>query len=404
MYLMNFQSLKEKITSSLVLLLVISIFTRIPVVLFLGDNNLENEWRIIVNNLVEYNKFSFRRFDDFFLPNLFMPPLYPFYLYFFTLFNFQIANYILVVLFSQVLLASISVIIFYKINKFFFSEKISFYSSILFSLFPLHLYACSQISSITLQIFLTIQFLFFLFSFVKKQSLLLICLISFSGACLILLRGEFVLVLILTFFYLFFIFHISLKKISLIFLITLLTISPYLARNIIVFEKITITKSFGYNLWKGNNENSNVSGSELIKGSLKENIDNITKDKFYQINRDSIFLKQAIKNIINDPKHYLYLFIKKFLSYLFIDINSLEKNYYHPAHYLPVILIGITSLLGMILSNKKSTYFNYLILIFFLNIFVFSSFFILARYKLIILPLQIIFTNVLFDRLKKKLD
>ncbi len=82
---------------------------------------------------------------------------------------------------------------------------------------------------------------------------------------------------------------------------------------------------------------------------------------------------------------------------MFIDLKSTQPNYYNPWHYLPILLLGITSALGIIVSNKKSYQLNYLILYLFLNIIIFSTFFILPRYKLAIIPIQIIFTNVLFN-------
>ena len=47
-------------------------------------------------------------------------------------------------------------------------------------------------------------------------------------------------------------------------LISLLITSPYLIRNYVVFDTIGITKSSGYNLWKGNNINSTIEGSDKI--------------------------------------------------------------------------------------------------------------------------------------------
>ena len=135
---------------------------------------------------------------------------------------------------------------------------------------------------------------------------------------------------------------------------------------------------------------------------MQEKINKIPKDKFYQINFDKIFLEQAIKNIKQDPKRYIILYIKKLMSFLLIDINSSQPNYFNPLHYIPVLIIGITSLAGIILSDKKSIKLNYLILLFFIYIFLFSSFFILPRYKLAILPLQIIFTNILIQYINNK--
>ena len=90
------------------------------------------------------------------------------------------------------------------------------------------------------------------------------------------------------------------------------------------------------------------------------------------------------------------------MTFLFIDINSSYPNYYNPIHYLPVLVLGMTSLIGIILSDKKFYKLNYLTLIFFVTIAIFSFFSVLPRYKLAILPLQIIFTNILIAYINKK--
>ena len=406
MLVKKYNYLKNKEIHLITLLILFSFFIRIPVIYIIGDKGLEHEWNVLVNNLINHGTLAFTYHDThlskFLFPNLYMPPLYAYYLYFFSFFNLEELNFILTILFSQIFLASISVGIFYEINKFFFSKKISFYSSLLYSIFPLHLYACSQISSISLQTFLTVLFFYFFFQFIKKRNFLSIFLVAFISGLLILLRQEFVAVLALSLLYIFIFYKIPIKKIFLILLIALITISPYLIRNIVIFETITITKTTGYNLWKGSHPKAEgIEGSEIKGDNLRAKIDKIPKDKFYGINYDNLFLNEAIKNIQRDPTRYLALFFKKAVSFLFIDIKSTAPNYYNPFHYLPVLLLGITSLIGIALSNKKSYKLNYLILIFFFYVFIFSTVSILPRYKLIVLPMQIIFTNVLIDKVKK---
>ena len=161
-------------------------------------------------------------------------------------------------------------------------------------------------------------------------------------------------------------------------------------------------KSFGYNLWKGNHphamKNSLVSGSEIVDEDFQNELDSIPRDKFLRFNLEKLFLEKAIKNIKKDPEGHLILFFKKAVSFLLIDFKLQGKNYNNPAHYLPVLLLGITSLIGIGLSDKKSYKLNYLILIFFAYVFIFSTVSILPRYKLIILPIQIIFTNILIKK------
>ncbi len=201
----NYHQLKSKEISVLVLLILFSFFIRIPIILMYGDTSLEHEWGLLVNNLVKHGQLVYEIFDNgYMLPNLWMPPLYAYYLYCFSFFGLEEQNYILLILFSQMLLASISVAIFYKINKLFFSQKISIYSSLLFSIFPLHVYASGQISSITLQVFLIIFFFYFFFRIINKKNFSSIVLFSFISGLLVLLRGEFAIILIISIFYLFF--------------------------------------------------------------------------------------------------------------------------------------------------------------------------------------------------------
>ena len=407
MFLNSYHQIKSKEIYVLTFLILFSAFIRIPVILIYGDPNLEHEWELLVNNLIEHGQLVYEIFDNgMLLPNLWMPPLYAYYLYCFSFFGLEDQNYIRFILLSQVLLASISVAVFYKINKLFFSQKISFYNSVLFSIFPIYVYASSQISSISLQVFLIILFFYFFFQIIDKKNFSSIILFSFISGLLILLRGEFRIIFVISIFYLFLFFKIPIKKIFLIFLITLVTTSPYLIRNFIIFGKITVVETSGYNLWKGNHphalQNSRVEGSEMVSENLKKLNDSIPRDKFYRINRDKLFFDQAIKNIIKKPLEYLIFSLKKAISFQFIILDSMDLRYWNPLHYLPLLLLGVTSLIGLILSDKKSYKFNYLILIFFIIIIIFSMVSILPRYKLIILPFQIIFTGVLIEYVKEK--
>ena len=102
------------------------------------------------------------------------------------------------------------------------------------------------------------------------------------------------------------------------------------------------------------------------------------------------------------PLEYLIFSLKKAISFQFINYDSMDRRYWNPLHYLPILLLGITSFIGLVLCDKKSHKFNYLILIFFTIIIIFSVVSILPRYKLVILPLQIIFTNTFFEYIKNK--
>ena len=251
MFLNNYHHLKNKEIYILIFLILFSIFIRVPIISVFGDINIENEWGIIFKNLITNGQLIYEDSEvELSLPNLWMPPLYAYYIYFFSIFSSQETNVTQLILYSQAFLASISVAIFYKLNKLFFSQKISFYSSLIFSIFPLHAYACSQISSISLQTFLTILFFYFFFKVGNEKRFSSIIFFSLTGGLLMLLRGESIAIIFLSIIYLFIFFKIPVKQILLILLITLMTISPYLTRNFLIFDKIIIIKSFGYNFWR----------------------------------------------------------------------------------------------------------------------------------------------------------
>ena len=149
-------------------------------------------------------------------------------------------------------------------------------------------------------------------------------------------------------------------------------------RNYVHFNQILLVKSLGYNLWKGNNELSLVQGYNYKNDKfqkLESQLNNLEKNKYYEINRDNIFLKEAKNNLSKDPLRYLNLFLKKIFSFYFIDLNSTYPNYYNFFNFFPAIIIAILSFPGLfIFFRKKNIKHNYLGLYLFTNLIIFSIF------------------------------
>ena len=261
--------------AAIILIRVISIY-------FFADERIENEWGVMLYNLENYQILSIRSIDGYLVPNLFMPPLYPVFLFLIksTINNSQ--SFLNVIFLIQLLFSVTSVILIYKILLQLFSKNLSLVGTIIYAFFPLNVYAVSQTSSVVLQIFLLNTFIYSFIKLFKKDKLYYFFIFSLSSALLILLRGEFFLFVILTQIYIL----INNKKLSkfilTIFLIIIL-ISPYLYRNYKIFGEITITKSLGFNLLKGNNPKSKVEGvplfgeEVLILPELKNEITNLNK-------------------------------------------------------------------------------------------------------------------------------
>jgi len=174
-------------------------------------------------------------------------------------------------------------------------------------------------------------------------------------------------------------------------LIAMLTISPYLARNYKIFNEITLTKSAGFNLWKGNNKYSGVEGAEEIYNEdMLEKIKAIKVDNKYEINLDNLYKSEAINNIVSDPIKYLGLYVKKLFSFIFFNIKSNYPNYNNLFHIFPKIFISITTLIGIFMIGFKKNNLHFFSFYYLFNISFFSLFFILPRYELTLLPVQIV--------------
>ena len=168
-------------------------------------------------------------------------------------------------------------------------------------------------------------------------------------------------------------------------------------------------------MWKAYNPLTRVGGFQdsnpkAISGKytdeskeLQLKLEKIDKDKYFRINEDKIYLDQAKDYILEDPFKYTNLYFKRFLSFYFIDLNSSQKNYYNFFHVGPNLFISFFSILGLIFYNKKDHRFNYLAVIMILMVLVYASFAILPRYKIYILPIQIIFSLYFIQNIYKKL-
>ncbi len=382
-------------------ILLLTLITRVISIYFFGDEYISNEWGHIVSNLEKHNTFGLKNINGDIKPGIFMPPLYPFFLYSVKLIA-QEKFFYEAIFFFQILFSILSTLFLFKILKKFYSEKVSYIFSLIFVLVPMNIYSATQFSSINLQVLLTILFIFFLTNLYQSKNFKNLFLFSFVSGLLILLRGEFFLFYFLTLSFLFY----KNKNIKLIFIsliFCLLTISPYLIRNYKNFGVITITKSFGYNLWRGNNERTSVEGyvgKYNFDKELTNKIESIKDFDKYDLIIDDYYRDAAVSNIKKNPLKYISLYFKKFFSFMFLDLNSTYPNYYNVFHTIPKLVLSLSTLVGIFLALKTTYLINFFSLLYLTNIGLFSIFFILPRYSLALLPLQIIISAFILKKIK----
>lgn len=390
------------------LVLIASTIIKLFLVFLIGENDLADEWKILVNNLIENQSLLYHEIEGEKLPSVYMPPLYSFFLYFFYLMNFSNIITVKIILIIQCILSTFSVSILYKLFRTYFPDHAAKLIVIIFLCYPLNFYSPLLISSVSLQIFLFCFFLYLLFEFDKKNNYLILGIIS---GLLLLIRGEFYLVLIIGYISLFFK-KKNISKILISFIISVLIVSPYLYRNYKVFNEVVITKSSGFNLWRGNNIFSDINGfyandhnyPNLVKDKNKIVFDLRKKNKLnlYEIEVDNYLKNRALKNIQNNPEKYFKLYIKKFLSYLFYNYESNYPGYNKIYIIFPELIISIFFLIGIfinIFSNKKNYTLLFITLFYFIII---PIFFILPRYKLFVLPIMCFYIGYLFNYILSK--
>ena len=366
-----------------------SFLIKLIFVIFFHEKVLSDEWAILYQNFQNFKSYSYYVFGDQNIPSSYMPPLYFIFIYINKIISFDKFNFLYLIYFNQILISSLSVYLFYKLCKNFLGERFSLIGALIFSIFPLMVYSNGLISSACLQLFFYLLFI-----------------------------NLFLIILLFSLIYL----TISNKKKIIqaitMLIITTILVSPYLIRNYINTGSLHLVNVTGYALWKGNNQLANVEGfhhplhpnnretwpknKEFI--SLYNKLDKIAKNNKYEINRDKVFKDEAISNIIYDKKKYFLMYLKKFFSYYFLDINSSLKNYYNPAHIFPIIFFSICSIPGAIIGLKKiknSKIIYIFLLTCFLTAFI-AIFFILPRYKISIISSQILFSLFFFEYLFEK--
>ncbi len=404
-------------SKELFILLLISFFVRILTAYFYGEGALINEWGTLIHNFEKTGTIGiFVRLDEFtaidklvengekVLPSAFMPPLYFYFIYTIKFIFNNFLNFIHVIIFFQIILSLVSIYFFYKILNFLENNKnINLIILTIFALFPLYIYSAVQISSISLQIYLLIGFFYFLFKFYKTNKRKHLIIFSLFAGLLILIRGEFYLFYFLTLVYFFLFVEKNLKGLLISLIISLIIVSPYLYRNYLNFDTFTITKSLGFNLLKGNNPTYTIEGnSDFILDNFSSTNIKLKTDKNYEINLDNFYKKKAIDYIKNDPINYINFYFKKVFSYIFLDLNSSYDNYYNLLHLIPKIFISIIGFVSAIICLRKKGIFQYLSLYYFANIFLFSVFFILPRYSVILLPINLLLSVELINFLRRK--
>lgn len=391
-------------------LFILALVPRIVAIWIVGDRAFENEFGVLVQNMLNGNGYSYYsvssegkiapEYSDaaiYHIPSAYMPPGYPFFLTCITFFTGDNNSAPYFVEIIQALLAAITSVLLYKIVAIKFNAKIAFFSALLFCFYPILVFSASQITAVTLYLFFNILTVF---SLIKGEQTEHTCWYYTAGLAfglLILSRGQ---VLLYFPFIAVWIFAVSKKKRfkkAIVFIgITVLVLAPWGIRNFYQFGKLTsLTLSGGISLWQGQNENATGTRSEYtnpsveISDNLRNQIISLKPTKDYEFILDKIYFKEALSFMKRYPLSVIRLSFKKLTFYwgYYWGINCIYPGAKSPLYWLPWFLILPFFVIGIIISLKDFKRLSIFYIYFSLSTLIVMVFFVIPRYRLFILPL-----------------
>ena len=90
-----------QLKKNIVLLIFLSFVIRLLSAYFFHDSKIENEWGILLNNLVQFQTYSLYSEGSFLIPSVLMPPLYAYFIYAIKILTFNSINFIYILLLLQ---------------------------------------------------------------------------------------------------------------------------------------------------------------------------------------------------------------------------------------------------------------------------------------------------------------
>jgi hypothetical protein len=385
----------------------LALIVRVLAIVFFVDIHSNYYWEYgeIAKNILAgkgYSYFYFINSERYFLfsaehtplPSAYMPPGYVTYLLpFIAINNIVVRNILLLA--SQTLFSLTTLVALYYFCREYFSIRIAIISVCFFALLPDFIYAVISFTPTVL--FQCGVILLMILLYKKRQSRISIFFIAINCTVMILMRSEFFLFLVLLLIV--FAWQKQLKKIVLIGLIVMSSLSPWIYRNYSTFDTfVPFTTSSGLNLFRGNNSEEIGTWGNI---TTKEQESNLSKNERYEIVRNNLF----ISNVMEYAKKHPLEIIKNIPVKLF-DLWGYDRHSNRSNILYSIYSVIFSFLFFVGLTNSFSKHHIPLYLFFICFSLVVALFFSLPRYQTMLRVGMIPFAShgivILQEILKKK--
>lgn len=422
---------KQSTKKLLAAILILSFIVRLIAIFLLGDSKLDHEYATLVPNLLDGRGYSYYSVNQLgvitreyspnpkiVMPSAFKPPIYSMMVAAFGyLFGLNFTG-ILIFEIIQAIIGVVTCWLIYDVGRIKFNNQVAILALLIASTFPLLAFASAQISDITLQVFLRCLFYWLLFKLeIQPNSKGLLSLIGVSMGMLLIARTEMWLYLPFIVLWMIWIFKEKwLRLFTPIMLVAMITVAPWVIRNYVQFNTVTLNTSGGLNLWEGQNAEAKGVPSWYtqpraeLSDSAKVKISELEPTKYYEIKLNQIYFDEAKSFILLHPKRVLELGLRKLLFYwgaVYPGVNFTYSNVDSPFYWLPWLLILPFFLYGIILNIRSFKQHFLFHTSFFLSTITVMTFFVLPKYIVFVLPWVFLFVasaiTSLINRSKHKL-
>ncbi|MBE0683501.1 MAG: glycosyltransferase family 39 protein [Anaerolineales bacterium] len=399
----------------LISLLFLAFIVRMAAIFLAGDTQLDHEYATLVPNLLNGRGFSYYSVTQtglvtneyildpkIVLPTAFKPPIYSLLIAGLGLLFGIDSTGILIIEILQAGLGAYTCLLIYEIAKIKFNLQTAVWSFLIAGVFPLLAYTSAQISDATLQIFLRVFFFWLLFKLeIQPESKKLTVLASLSLGILITARTEMLLYIPFIALWMIWVFKDKwLRLFAQIMTLSILIVAPWVIRNYIQFNVITLNTSGGLNLWEGQNEQAKgipswyTDPSAELSEAATTRVENLAHTRDYEIKLDEIYYDEAKEFIRSHPDQALKLALRKFVYYwleIYPGINFIYTNADSPFYWLPWLLILPFFITGLILNLKSFRQHFLFYTSFLLSTLTVMIFFVLPKYIVFVIPWVFIF-------------
>lgn len=345
------------------------------------------------NEIVQHIELNPRRV----IPTATIPPIYPLFLYgMYCVFGDGV-HVVLFIELLQGLIGALCCVLLYQIVSLKFSRGVAVGAAAVFSIYPLLIYLCGQISAANLYLFINLILIYLLLKGEANRTTGWFYWAGVLFGLLLLARAE--VILLLPLFILWVAYAArehALHKIIAFAGLAGIVLLPWIYRNYRVFDAfVPLTTQGGYNLWQGQNPQATGTRSQYsdppfhICEEAEAQIQTLEPDDHYELELNKIYQHEAIMFVKNNPGKALALALRKIVFFwgYYWGINFTYPGAASPLYWLPWCLIVPFFIVGLVLSLKEFGKYTLFYIYFMISSITAMVFFVIPRYRLFILPL-----------------